>query len=224
MTTSNPRIFPSMKPAILSLISLGLAFLPLAHAQKSNNKEKLSPKPSIADPVEAHIQDRISRSEHATGSANRHFENGALYRRAANDFFNQGYLKRAYHFYEKAEKELNKAAEKYDKDAETKEKSDAYYQLGLVCEKIRNDKSVAAECFAKARELTPEADYLALKLSRTKEGRSKLGVRNAKDFQKMKESKQDRDQRDEETEVPPGNDRKNGLPRRSPLPEAEKKK
>ncbi len=135
------------------------------------------------------IEAKISRSRNEKGSAANHYEKGMLYKRAGNHLYNQSRYKQAYRFYEQAETELSKAAEKHDKDLETKQKRDAYYHLGLVCEKIRNDKSIAANCFAKARELDPSANHLAIKLARTKEGRERLGVTKARQFSQLQNAR-----------------------------------
>ena len=143
------------------------------------------------------IADKMTRSDKAEGSADRHYEKGMLYKRAGNHLYNQSRYKQAYQFYLQAEAELQQAAEKCEQDGlaesqnptprtQNRAASAAYYHLGLVSEKIRNDKSVAAACFAKARELDPSANHLALKLARTKEGRARLGVRSSKDFERLK--------------------------------------
>ena len=158
------------------------------------------------------IAEKLERSKHARTSASGHFEKGMLYKQAANSLFNAGHLKRAHAFYQQAEAELLQAAEKRERafrrnpelvegqkgDRSTLQSSSftlqrqqaaaAYYHLGLVCEKTRNDKSAAAECFAKARELDASSAHLARKLSRTREGRARLGVRSASDFRRLKEA------------------------------------
>ncbi len=201
-----------MNPLKLSLISMGIlcGMLDLAYTQRSEKPKEALPKLSLAESIDSKIQGRMQKSRHAKGSAPNHFERGMLYKEAANSLYNQSRYKQAFRLYEKAEQELLKAAEKHDRHTEAKQKSQAYYQLGLVCEQIRNDKSVAAECFAKARELDTDAEYLALKLARTKEGRQKLGVRKVEDFKKLRMPRKGQDASDElEEPTLPKNPREN---------------
>ena len=143
---------------------------------------------SLRDP-DADITAKLTRSKHARNSASHHYEKGMLYKQAANSLYNQSRYKQAYRLYEKAETELLKAAEKHEKalpkdnsftlqpssfTIQRQQTAAAYYHLGLVCEKIGSDKALAAECFAKARELSPDDHMLAKKLSRTKQGRALL--------------------------------------------------
>ncbi len=182
------------------------------------------------------IEAKISRSRNEKGSAASHYEKGMLYKRAGNYLYNQSRYKQAYRFYQQAEAELQQAADLSRRSLEAEEEklrnaaptdanltlSDspfaiqlrqavaAYYHLGLVCEKIRNDKSIAAECFAKARELDPGANHLALKLTRTKEGRARLGIKNAKDFKRITGPKENRDTIGEGAEEQPAFKDENG--------------